>query len=131
MAQRTALRPYRVINAASMAASITSSVTILNSLSEFSYEAIWSAGATPVGTLSIEVSNDYQADPSGAALVAGTWAPLVGAIDFASVSSSIPVSGNSGTVFANIKIRAYAVRCVYTRASGSGTLNVTFVGGVA
>jgi len=130
MSTRTGLRPHVVISAVSMAASITSQVTILNSLSEFSYEAVWT-GSTPVGSLSVEVSNDYTVDSSGATANAGTWVPLVGAIDFASVSATIPVSGNSGTVFANIKVRAYAVRLVYTRVSGTGTMSATIVGGVA
>lgn len=129
MSMRTVLRPHAVISSGSMAASITSQVTILNSLSQFSYEAVWS-GTTPVGSLSVQVSNDYTIDSAGAVQNAGTWAPLVGAIDFASVSATIPVSGNAGTIFANIKIRAYAVRIVYTRVSGTGTLNATIVGGV-
>lgn len=121
MSIRPEIKPYPVILNGSMAGNITSSVTIIQKLSMISYGLSW-AGTTPVGTIQVQVSNDYSIDATGETANAGTW----NAITFSSAGllvSSIPITGNTGNGFIDIdQIAAYAIRVVYTRTSGTGTL---------
>lgn len=130
MSTRTTLRPYRAIEDGSMAADVTSDVTILQGLTKVSYGLSWS-GSTPVGTMAVQVSNDYALDPSGAVLNAGTWSTLPLTDDTGAVVTSLPVSGNTGTMFIDVTTAAYAIRCFYDRSSGTGTLQATVTGKVA
>lgn len=121
MSIRPEIKPYPVILNGSMAGNITSSVTIIQKLSMISYGLSW-AGTTPIGTIQVQVSNDYSIDATGETANAGTW----NAITFSSAGllvSSIPITGNTGNGFIDIdQIAAYAIRVVYTRTSGTGTL---------
>lgn len=121
MSIRPEIKPYPVILNGSMAGNITSAVTIIQKLSMISYGLSW-AGTTPVGTIQVQVSNDYSIDATGETANAGTW----NAITFSSAGllvSSIPITGNTGNGFIDIdQIAAYAIRVVYTRTSGTGTL---------
>lgn len=121
MSIRPEIKPYPVILNGSMAGNITSSVTIIQKLSMISYGLSW-IGTTPVGTIQVQVSNDYSIDATGETANAGTW----NAITFSSAGllvSSIPITGNTGNGFIDIdQIAAYAIRVVYTRTSGTGTL---------
>ncbi len=129
MSTRTALRPQVVINAQSMATSITSDPTILQSLSCGSYSISWS-GTSPVGTLVLQVSDDYKLNPKGAVENAGTWNTAPVSVD-GSTETSMPVTGNTGTGFIDILgTGAYAIRLVYTATSGSGTLTAVVNGKV-
>lgn len=138
MSTRTNLRPQIVIpspqgtpaNSASMAANITSAPTILQSLSKASYSISWS-GTSPVGTLSVQVSNDYSLSANGTVNNAGTWTTLTLSVSGAP-ATSIPVTGNTGTAFIDLEsISAYAIQLVYTYASGTGTMQATFNGKVS
>lgn len=131
---RTTKRPSSVIpstyaspaNSSSMGTNITSAPTILQSLTSASYSVAWSAGSTPVGNLSIEASNDVELGPDGNILnpSTATWTQMPMTVAGVLVNS-IPVSGNSGNgVIELLTTAVYAIRLVYTRASGSGTLNV-------
>src|SRR5277367_5826506 len=97
MSTRTNLRPQVVISGASMAANITSAHTIMQSLSLLSYSFSW-AGATPVGTISIQASNDYALNPTGTVAYAGTWNTLTVSYQGSAVTT-VPVTGNSGIGF--------------------------------
>lgn len=139
MSIRPQYSPYRVIpnaaaspaNSSSMGASITSAPTIIQKLSMISYEVDWAAGSTPVGSLSIEVSNSYSLNQDGSVHSAGTWTTMTLSYNGSSVTS-IPVSGNSGNAFIDIDATgAYAMRLVYTRVSGTGSLTATVSGKVA
>lgn len=114
MSFRPSLGPYPVITNGDMSlASITSKVTILTNLSMISYGVSW-VGTAPVGTVSVQVSNDYSENQDGSVRNAGTWNDLP-------VSSA--VSGGTGNGFIDIDALAgYAIRLVYTRASGSGLI---------
>ncbi len=127
MSSRPEFAPYKVINAASMGASITSTPTIIQKLSCPSYSYVWSSGSTPVGTIKVEISNDYKQNADGTVRDAGTWTAIYFQLNGGGVLvNSAPVSGNSGTGFIDVPITgAYAIRTVYTRGSGSGTLNST------
>ena len=108
------------MNAVSMGASHNSDVTILQSLSIVSYQFVWSGGGTPVGTISVQTNSGYTLAPDGqTVLVAGTWSTLTLFYGGAAVTS-IPISGNSGDLFCELETASYALRLVYTRASGTG-----------
>ncbi len=137
MSTRTNLRPQPIIpspqgspaNSASMAANITSAVTILQSLTLVNYAVSWT-GSTPIGTLAVEASTDYAANGT-IVTNAGTWNPLP--LDLAGASvTSIPITGNTGHGMIDIDgLAAYAIRLVYTAGSGTGTLSATINGKVA
>lgn len=113
-----------------MSGNITSQPTILQSLTSGSYALSWT-GTSPVGTLSLQVSDDYSLEANGQVLNLGTWntAPLsVGG----TTVTTIPVTGNIGNGYIDILgTGAYAARLVYTAGSGTGTLNATVVGKVS
>lgn len=105
-----------------MATNITSLVTILQSLTKASYAVKWT-GSTPVGTLSVQFSNDYSLDSAGAVHNAGSWTTTE-LESGGSIVTSIPVTGNTGTAFINLaELAAYAIRLVYTAGSGTGSMD--------
>lgn len=80
-----------------------------------SYTYTWT-GATPIGAISVEVSNNFSLDPSGQVSNAGTW-------DTLPLSASTAVTGNTGSGQVDIlQTGAYAIRTVYTATSGTGTI---------
>lgn len=100
-----------------MSGSLTSQVTIIQKLSLISYSYSWS-GASPVGTVTVDVSNDYSQNSDGSVKNPGTWNSLP-------LSSTPAVSGNSGNGMIDIDLQSsFAIRTVYHRISGTGTLNV-------
>lgn len=89
-----------------------------------SYDISWS-GTAPVGVITVQVSNSYSLNADGSVRNAGSWTTLT-------LSSATNVSGATGNGFIDIdQIAGYAVRLIYTRTSGSGTLNVLIAGKVA
>lgn len=114
-----------------MATSLTSAVTILQSLTKVGYTFSWLAGTTPIGTVSAQVSNDYALDPTGVVKNAGTWTTLPLEDNTGTVVTSLPVTGNTGTAYIEIETAAYATRVLYTRTSGGGTLSAVVSGKVS
>lgn len=131
MSTRTSLRPHSVITNGDMSqATITSEATVLQSISKFSYEVTWS-GTSPVGTLKMQISNSYAIGPDGKVSVTGTWSDVPLDLGGSEVTS-IPISGNSDSGFIDATVQAgYAVRLLYTKTSGTGTLNAIINGKVA
>ncbi len=133
MSSRPLYQPQPVIGSAngvnsgvsgSMATSITSLITILSNLSMMSYSYSWT-GTSPVGTISVQVSDDYAVNSDGSVKNAGTWNNLP-------LSTTPSVSGNTGNGFIDIdQLGAYAIRTVYTAVSGTGTLTAIFKGKVS
>jgi hypothetical protein len=119
-------RPLAFFNAVvngNMASNITSAVSIVDQLSMMSYSYSWS-GASPVGTISVQVSNDYSEYPNGQVNNPGTWNTLPLSLSGTSVTA-IPLSGNTGEGFVDIdELGAYAIRTIYTAGSGTGLLQV-------
>jgi hypothetical protein len=130
MSYRPLIKQHPVITNGDMSGSLTSEVTILSQITVGSYSYSWT-GSTPVGEISIEVSNDYREDAQGNVAVAGTWTALYFTLNGSSVVNSAPVAGNTGTGFIEWNTGAYAIRTIYTRASGSGTLQAVINGKVA
>lgn len=89
-----------------------------------SYDISWS-GSTPVGVMSVQVSNTYSKNADGSVRNAGNWTTLA-------LSAPTNVSGNTGNGFIDVDATgSYAIRLVYTRTSGTGTMNATINGKVS
>lgn len=123
MSSRPQFNPYPVINAKSMATSLTSDVTVIQKLSMPSYSYSWT-GASPVGAVSVEISNDYSQNLDGSVKNAGTWTAIYFQLNGGStLVNSAPVTGNTGNGFIDVPITgAYAIRTRYISTSGTGTL---------
>lgn len=80
-----------------------------------SYDISWD-GSSPVGDMSIQVSNSYSTNADGSVRNPGNWTTVP-------LTALAPVSGNTGNGFIDIDASgAYAIRLVYTRTSGTGTM---------
>jgi len=102
---------HKMINATSMGATITSAATSVKNMDKAGILVEWSAGSTPVGVITVQA----RFSPTG------NYVDL----DF---GSAINVSGNSGSHQIRLdELPFQDIRVVYTRTSGSGTLNVTVV----
>lgn len=111
-------------NGNSMAANITSSPTIVQDMYAMSYALKWT-GTTPIGTVSIQGSNDFALYPGGGGIAnAGTWNTLT--VNYNGVPvTTIPVTGNTGNGIIDIVATGvYAIRLIYTATSGTGSLTV-------
>jgi hypothetical protein len=76
------------------------------------------------------MSDDYKLNPDGTVESAGNWstAPVSSG---GTTMMSVPVTGNSGTGFIDLLgTGSYAIRLIYTRTSGTGSLNITVNGKV-
>lgn len=117
MSSRPFIKPLPVIINGSMAGNLTSEVTILTNITKVAYEVIWT-GTSPVGECTVQASNDYSENADGSVRNTGTWVELP-------LSGTASVTGNSDSGIIEMdSIAAYAIRLVYTRTSGTGTMNV-------
>lgn len=119
MSDRPYIKPQPVITNVSMAASITSAVTILAQKTGAGYDIAWTGA--PVGSFSVQISNTVVLNGDGSISSAspGTWTSVT-------LSGAVNPSGSADNGFINLAgLEAYAVRLVYTRSSGTGVLNAT------
>lgn len=124
MASRPLFSPMQVITNGDMSGNITSKVTIIQNLSMLSYDIAWS-GSAPVGVMSVQLSNTYSQNADGSIRNPGNWTTII-------LSVPAPVSGDTGNGMIDVDATgAYAVRLVYTRTSGTGSLNATINGKVS
>jgi hypothetical protein len=137
MSTRTQHRPQIVIpsaqgnpaNSGNMTLTLTSAPTVLQSMSLVSYGIAWT-GTSPVGTITVQASNDCTVSASGG-VTGGTWNTIPFLSSTGVIVTSFAVSGNTGNGMLTIgPVSFYACELVYTPTSGSGTLTVTVVGGV-
>lgn len=124
MSSRPLLQPAPVIVNGDMSGTITSKVTIISNISMMSYSYSW-VGTSPIGTITVQVSDDYTQNAEGVVSNPGTWNTLP-------LSSSPAVSGNTGNGLIDIdQLGAYAIRTIYTPVSGIGSLQCIFKGKVS
>lgn len=123
MSSRPFIKQYSVITDGDMSGNITSSATVIPTHTIGSYSYSW-VGSSPVGTLSVEISNDYVANesPDGKAANAGTWNTMYVSVNGGSPAASVPLSGNTGNGIIEWSTGAAAIRTKFTFTSGTGTL---------
>lgn len=103
--RKNVVRGFKMLDAASLAASVTSAEVNVINLDKASIYVDWSGSAN--GTLAVEAKNAQN----------GEWFEL----DF---GSPIPISGNSGShVLIFTELPHETIRLVYTRSSGSGSID--------
>jgi len=114
---RPIIRPNQVITNGDMSqATIISKPNIIDNISLISYDISWS-GTSPVGVMSVQVSNTYSLNVDGTVNNAGNWTTLT-------LSAATNVSGNTGNGGIDVDVTGfYAIRLVYTKTSGTGTMN--------
>lgn len=129
MADRPKLSQQPVIVNGDMSGNITSKVTILNQLTVGTYTYSW-AGTSPVGAVSVQISNDHALNANGTVANAGTWVTVYFTLNGSSTVNSAPLTGNSGQGAIEWTTGANAIRTIYTFTSGTGSLQAIFNGKV-
>lgn len=115
------LPKFQIITSASMGASVTSTVTNIENIDNIAIQ-IGFTTSDAVGTFSVQGSVDHAQDQNGNVQVAGNWVALT--------LSPVPVAASAAD---NILISLNQLpfpwlRTVYTRTSGTGTLNAYIAG---
>jgi hypothetical protein len=86
------------------------------------FQVTWS-GTTPIGTIQVQTSLDYSQNVNGSVRNAGTWNAMPFLISTGELVTSMDVNGNTGIGTIDISSSAaYAIRVVYNRTSGTGTM---------
>lgn len=114
------LLKFPIITAGDMSlSSLTSTVTNIQYLDNVCIQLNFTG--TPTGTFEVQVSLDHAQDSNGNVTVAGNWTALT-------LDPSPSASGSGSTTFIDInQTSAPWIRVVYTKTSGTGTLNA-FIG---
>lgn len=113
--RKNAIQQYPIINATSMAATITSAATNVEFLDNIGFQIVWTS-SDAIGTITIEGSNTYNPNLN----VAGSWFALT-----FSPALTQPASNNGNYGISVNQFPWSWIRVVYTRSSGSGTLTAT------
>lgn len=110
------LFPKQIITSGNMAsASITSSVVEIRNQDNVGIQLSWTG--VPVGTFAVQISINHAEDAQGNVTVAGDWVSLP-------LSPTIAAAGSADSAIIDLnQMSAAYVRVVYTKGSGTGTLN--------
>jgi hypothetical protein len=101
-----------------MAGNLTSAVTNIEFLDNIGVQ--FNFTGTPTGTFQVQVSADYSQDQQGNVLNAGNWIGLLSVLPTA--------SGSADSAYVDLnQLSAPWIRAIYTRTSGTGTLNAYIV----
>lgn len=113
--KNTLLSFQNIISGNMALTSITSAVTSIQFLDNIGVQLNFTG--TPTGTFDIQVSADYAQDSFGNVTNAGNWIGLT--------FGTAPVaSGAASTIYLDLnQLSAPWLRVVYTKTSGTGTLN--------
>jgi hypothetical protein len=124
VSNRPLLASHPILTSQSLATSFTSPATVIQQVSMVSYAMDWT-GSSPIGVISLQVSNDYRPATGGQPGVAGNWNDLP-------LSQTCNLTGSTGTGFIDIdQCGAYAIRLKYVASSGTGSLNCQISGKAA
>jgi hypothetical protein len=115
--------PYQIVVDGNMNANITSAVIIKVPISRLNFQVTWS-GTSPVGTIQVQTSIDYLQNVDGTVRRAGSWNAMPFLLSTGALVTSLSVSGNTGIGTVDLESGAYAIRVLYTRTSGTGTMQV-------
>lgn len=122
--KKNLLKFQTVIDGDMSTATITSTVSSIAFLDDIGLQFNWTG--SPVGTFAIQVSADYAQDAQGNVQNTGNWVPLTltywnGAAFV--TATSLPTSVGSPIYLDLALLSAPWIRTVYTKTSGTGTLN--------
>lgn len=122
MSRKSNLKQFQLITNGDMStASLTSPVTNIEFMDNIGVQLEWSG--SPVGNFQVQVSIDYNQDYQGNVLNAGNWVPLQ-----LNGSQNVPTSVGSPILLDLNQLSPPWIRVVYTRTSGSGTLQAWIAG---
>lgn len=108
---------YKVYDAASMGASVNSNCVNVALVDLAGIQAVWAGGGSPVGTFTLQVSNDDVAPGPAANLCANV-------VNWSTYSNSAVAISADGDLAYNISNLAYRwIRISYARTSGTATVN--------
>lgn len=95
-----------VITSGDMSLATVTSVSVPNAEGRHIALSATFSGSSPVGTLTLQGSND--------------------GIQYGAIAAALAVSGNSGTVCLNVPNVAFPyINCLYTKTSGTGTITAS------
>ncbi len=131
MSEKRVLRPSQTITNGDMSqASLTSLVTEIQYIDDIGVQLDWTG--SPVGNFQVQVSSNYKRyDPSNKTTNSGTWVPLVLSYWNGSIfvtGTDIPTSLGSPIYLDLALLSAPFARIVYTKTSGTGTLQCNITG---
>jgi hypothetical protein len=137
LSRRPLIDPSIVLKAIAVTgtATYTSNQSNINAISEIGYTVSFTG--TPTGTLSVQVSNDFNpSDPivNNRPLNSGTWVSIP--LQYFNGTSlitatAIPVTAGGSYYLDVVGISAAWIQLIYTNASGSGTITATVAGKVS
>lgn len=118
--RKSNLKRFQIISAGDMSqSSITSAVTNIEFMDNIGIQLNWTG--SPSGTFAIQVSLDYDQDNNGNVINAGNWVSVtLTPTPDTSVSPPIYIDMN--------QLSSPWIRVVYTKVSGTGTLNAFIAG---
>lgn len=103
---------FPIASSQSMGASFNSTTIPLTQVGFLSIQAVWTG--SPVGNFSLQVSDDQGTDPQGSGVV--NWTTYTG--------SSSAAGGADGDLTYEVTVTGEKwIRLIYTRTSGTGTVN--------
>lgn len=119
--RKNVLPPYQIISSGDMSqASITSSVTNITYLDNICIQLVFTG--SPTGNFAVQGSNTYEQDNNGNVVNAGTWTAL-------DLTPSPAATGSGSNILIDLNQLSFPyIRVVYTKDSGTGTLNATISG---
>lgn len=112
--RKNTLQSYQLITSGDMSSSITSAATNIQFLDNIGVQLHFTG--SPTGTFSVQVSLNHKQDSQGVVSVPGDWVSIV-------LSPAPVAAGSADDIYIDInQISSPWLRVVYTRSSGSGTL---------
>jgi len=105
---------FQNITDGDMSGDVTSIITNIQQLDNIGFQVVWTG--TPVGSFDIQVSLNYTQDEWGNVQNAGDWSSI-------GLTPAPAAEGSADSAYIDInQISAPWIRLIYTRTSGTGTL---------
>ena len=119
MSAKTFIKPFKVLSSGDMSqASLTSAITAVQMVDNISYQFVFTG--TPTGTFTIQVSADYApgTGPNSEPINPGHW-------DTLPITPALLALGTDGSIFVDLnQMGCPWIRAVYTKTSGTGTVDM-------
>lgn len=115
---KNVLNAFKTVTAGDLSANLTSPVTDIRYLDNIAIQLIFTG--TPTGTFVVQGSLDYMRafSEEARAVNAGTWTTIT-------LGSTLAASGAAGNILVDLNQLSFPyIRVVYTRTSGTGSLDM-------